>query len=73
MRRSTAVEQFENVIKALRNACPEIRLATQVIIEFPTEAEQEVQDTISTLPEFFRFGINNTAISIHAFIVTTEI
>ncbi len=49
MCRSTAVEQSGNAIKALKKACPRVRLATQIIVGFPTETEAEFQDTVSLL------------------------
>jgi len=49
MNRSTKNEQFEGIIRALRQASPRIRLATQVILGFPTETEQDFQLTVNML------------------------
>ncbi len=51
MCRSTAVEQSGNAIEGLRKAFPRIRLATQIIVGFPSETEAEFQDTVSLLQQ----------------------
>jgi tRNA A37 methylthiotransferase MiaB len=51
MNRNTDIIEFKGVIKEMRRAYPRLRLRTQVIVGFPTETEQDFQDTINVVKE----------------------
>jgi tRNA-2-methylthio-N6-dimethylallyladenosine synthase len=42
-------DEYLGKIEALRKACPEISLSTDVIVGFPGETEEEFQDTLGVL------------------------
>jgi len=44
-------DEYLGKIEALRKACPEIALSTDVIVGFPGETEAEFQDTLSVLEQ----------------------
>ncbi|RMD57397.1 tRNA (N(6)-L-threonylcarbamoyladenosine(37)-C(2))-methylthiotransferase [Candidatus Woesearchaeota archaeon] len=47
MRRGHNVAQFKNIAKKLRCEIPEITLSTDIIVGYPTETEEQFQDTLS--------------------------
>jgi threonylcarbamoyladenosine tRNA methylthiotransferase CDKAL1 len=47
MKRHTDLVHFRTVLAKLKEACPAIRLRTQVIVGFVTETEREFDDTIN--------------------------
>lgn len=51
MRRDTNIDEFTSVIKELKKVYPSLRIRTQIIVGFPTETEQDVQDTINCIKE----------------------
>ena len=51
MNRNYTVEEFKMLISALRSACPQLIIRTQLIAGFPTESEQEFQETLQLLDD----------------------
>jgi tRNA-2-methylthio-N6-dimethylallyladenosine synthase len=51
MRRGYTVEQYRQLIAEIRSQIPEIALSTDVIVGFPSETEQQFQETIDLLSE----------------------
>ncbi|MGD0451254.1 MAG: MiaB/RimO family radical SAM methylthiotransferase [Candidatus Bathyarchaeia archaeon] len=49
MNRNYTVDEFKMLISALRKTCPQIIIRTQLIVGFPTETEQEFQETMRLL------------------------
>jgi len=63
MARPVKVEQFETIVNRFRKSFPEISIATDVIVGYPTETEEDFEKTVSLIkkiqPEVFnisRFG-----------------
>ena len=51
MKRNYTVDDFKNIIAAFRNKIPEITISTDIIVGFPTETEEEFQDSINLVRE----------------------
>lgn len=51
MRRSIDLTEFKEVVRSMRNVYLDLELRTQVIVGFPTETEEEFQDTLNYLKE----------------------
>lgn len=51
MNRKYSVEEFTHVVREFRKGLPELTLATDIIIGFPTESENAFKKTISALKE----------------------
>jgi threonylcarbamoyladenosine tRNA methylthiotransferase CDKAL1 len=51
MKRGHTVETYHNIVKAFRKAFPEITIATDVIIGFPSETNEDFLKTIDLLKE----------------------
>ncbi|MGE4453541.1 MAG: tRNA (N6-isopentenyl adenosine(37)-C2)-methylthiotransferase MiaB [Sphaerochaeta sp.] len=51
MNRKYSKEQFLSLIASLRNAVPEITFSTDVMVGFPSEREEEYQETLQVLQE----------------------
>ncbi|MBD3416459.1 MAG: radical SAM protein [Candidatus Altiarchaeales archaeon] len=49
MRRHTSLEEYKKALDMMREANPELKLRTQVIVGFPTESEEDFQETIGFL------------------------
>jgi tRNA A37 methylthiotransferase MiaB len=49
MNRKYKVEEFEGIVKKFRDFLPGVTLATDIIVGFPTENEQDFQKTVSLL------------------------
>ena len=49
MRRSPDIEAFVCMMNAFKQACPDVRLATQIIVGFPTETDADFEATIELL------------------------
>lgn len=47
MKRSTNLSKFKETLIEMKRAYPSLRLGTQIIVGFPTETEQDFQDTIN--------------------------
>lgn len=47
MKRSTNLSKFKETLIEMKRAYPSLRLRTQIIVGFPTETEQDFQDTIN--------------------------
>ncbi len=60
MLRGYSVKEFKRVVDAFRKKIPEITLATDVIVGFPTETEQDFQKTLELLKET-RFDVVNVS------------
>jgi threonylcarbamoyladenosine tRNA methylthiotransferase CDKAL1 len=51
MKRGHTVDVFRKIVKMLRNEIPEITIATDIIVGFPSETEADFQDTLSLISE----------------------
>ncbi|MFH1382857.1 MAG: tRNA (N6-isopentenyl adenosine(37)-C2)-methylthiotransferase MiaB [Chloroflexota bacterium] len=51
MRRGYTVEHFRQLVAAIRNKIPEVALSTDVIVGFPSESEEQFQQTVNLLAE----------------------
>ncbi|MBA7714727.1 tRNA-2-methylthio-N(6)-dimethylallyladenosine synthase [subsurface metagenome] len=51
MRRGYTVEHYRQLIRQIRSKIPEIALSTDVIVGFPSESEQQFQQTVNLLSE----------------------
>ncbi len=51
MNRGYTREQYLEKIKMIKDAIPEVSLSTDIIVGFPTETEEEFQDTMSMVQE----------------------
>ena len=51
MKRGYRIEDLKEAILTLNNEFPEIKTGTQVIVGYPSETEEEFQDTVSLLDE----------------------
>ena len=51
MNRNYTVEEYKMIINAIRKACPELIIRTQLIAGFPTETDQEFQETMQLLDD----------------------
>lgn len=51
MNRSLDINRFKGIVRDMKKACPSLRIRTQVIAGFPTETEEEFQDTVDFLKE----------------------
>lgn len=49
MNRKYTIEEFEHIVKLLRNAYPEVALTTDIIVGFPGETEEEFKCTYNSL------------------------
>lgn len=51
MRRGYTVEHYRQLIAQIRHQIPEVALSTDVIVGFPSESEEQFQETVSLLRE----------------------
>ena len=51
MNRNYTIEEYKMLIGAIRKACPQLIIRTQLIAGFPTETEQEFQETMRLLDD----------------------
>jgi len=51
MRRGHTVETFADIVKAVRKEVPEMTISTDIIVGYPTETEQQFEDTLKLLRE----------------------
>ena len=49
MGRKYSIEDFEEVVRILKNSVPRMNLATDIICGYPTETEEQFQDTIELI------------------------
>jgi tRNA-2-methylthio-N6-dimethylallyladenosine synthase len=61
MRRGYTVEQYRQLITQIRSKIPAVALSTDVIIGFPTESNQQFQQTVNLLSEL-RFDTIHVAV-----------
>jgi len=61
MRRGYTVEHYRQLITEIRGKIPEVALSTDVIVGFPSETEQQFQQTVDLLSEL-RFDTVHVAI-----------
>ncbi|NIM65319.1 MAG: tRNA (N6-isopentenyl adenosine(37)-C2)-methylthiotransferase MiaB [Candidatus Latescibacteria bacterium] len=54
MKRTCTIESFEDLVQKIRKGIPEISLTTDVIVGFPTETDDEYEDTFHAM-ERIRF------------------
>jgi tRNA-2-methylthio-N6-dimethylallyladenosine synthase len=60
MRRGYTVEQYRDLVYAIRRRIPQISLSTDVIVGFPGETEEQFENTLSLLEEM-RFDVVHVA------------
>ncbi len=60
MRRGYTVEQFRELIHAIRQHIPQVALSTDIIVGFPGETEEQFEHTFSLLEEM-RFDVVHVA------------
>jgi len=60
MRRGYSVEQYRDLVYALRHRIPQISFSTDVIVGFPGETEEQFENTLSLLEEM-RFDVVHVA------------
>ena len=65
MNRKYDVEYFKNKIKEIRSIRPDINITTDIIVGFPTETDEDFENTIKTATEI-GFG------KIHVFHIPKE-
>lgn len=51
MRRGHTAETFTDIIKAVRKEIPEITISTDIIVGYPTETEEQFEDTLKIMQE----------------------
>jgi len=51
MRRGHTVETFADIVKAVRKEVPEMTISTDIIVGYPTETEEQFEDTLKLLRE----------------------
>lgn len=51
MNRKYTVKEFKDIVKKFRQAIPQITIATDVICGFPTESQEQFQDTVNLINE----------------------
>lgn len=57
MNRGYRIEDYKEVISGLKAECPHLRIRTNVIVGFPSETEDDFQDTIKLIDEIdFNFA-----------------
>ncbi|MDP3918602.1 MAG: tRNA (N(6)-L-threonylcarbamoyladenosine(37)-C(2))-methylthiotransferase [Nanoarchaeota archaeon] len=58
MNRPYTIEQFKYIVSEFRKAIPEIHIATDIIVCYPTETEEDFQDTVNVMEEL-KFEVVN--------------
>ena len=51
MNRNYTIEEYKMLISAIRKACPQLIIRTQLIVGFPTETEQEFQESMRLIDD----------------------
>jgi len=51
MRRGHTVETFVDIVNSMRKEIPEMTISTDIIVGYPTETEQQFQDTLKLVEE----------------------
>jgi len=49
MKRGHTVKMYKDIVKSLRNRCPDITIGTDIIVGFPGESEKEFADTLDLI------------------------
>ncbi|PIN75053.1 2-methylthioadenine synthetase [Candidatus Woesearchaeota archaeon CG10_big_fil_rev_8_21_14_0_10_37_12] len=58
MRRGHTVETFKELVNAFRNELPEMTFSTDLIVGYPTETEEQFQDTLQLVKDFKPDSVN---------------
>ncbi len=53
MKRQHTIEQIAETLKEFRNILPDIRLATNIIVGFPTETDEEFNETLNVFDRIY--------------------
>ena len=51
MKRGHNVRMYKNLVKTFRDRCPDITIATDIIVGFPGESEKDFEDTLDLISE----------------------
>jgi threonylcarbamoyladenosine tRNA methylthiotransferase CDKAL1 len=60
MRRKYTIEEYRKLIQDIRKTSPEIHIATDIIVGYPTETEEDFQETVNIIKEF-KFEVVNVS------------
>ena len=63
MKRIHSAEEFKLIVKEFRKEIPDIDIATDIIVGYPTETEEDFQETLSLLEETKPEIVNRSAFS----------
>jgi len=58
MNRKYSIEEFKDAVKVIRKELPEVHIATDVIVGYPTESKNDFKATVEMLKEF-KFEVVN--------------
>jgi len=58
MRRGHTVETFKEIVDKMRAEIPDITISTDIIVGYPTETEEQFQDTINLVKEYKPAAVN---------------
>jgi threonylcarbamoyladenosine tRNA methylthiotransferase CDKAL1 len=65
MKRKYKIEQVEEIIKEFRKEIPDITIATDIIIGYPTEKDKDFQESLDFIKKFKPDVFNLSKMSIH--------
>ncbi|WP_296784260.1 TRAM domain-containing protein, partial [uncultured Methanobrevibacter sp.] len=51
MRRGHSVEQYKNIVSKFKEEIPNVTLATDIIVGYPTESDEDFDETVKLLEE----------------------
>lgn len=51
MKRGHTIKMYKDLVKTLREMCPDITIATDIIVGFPGESEKDFEDTLGLISE----------------------
>lgn len=58
MRRGHTVETFKDIVDAMRAEIPDLTISTDIIVGYPTETEEQFQDTVKLVEEYTPDAVN---------------